>query len=142
MKLTSRQVASIASTVRKLDDADRPTWDTVARIAKELTRHQFSRQALEKHSSIKTAYSERVDAYRRRRATGRSETRDADSPPTQENELSEATKRFKQQLEEYDRRLILLVSNATARGISLEELEADLSRRNRGWSDGKGPEAL
>ncbi|MEC5216166.1 hypothetical protein RCH09_001103 [Actimicrobium sp. GrIS 1.19] len=138
INLTEQRVSYIKKLIASLPGNKQLTWNELVGEIKNQTSYLWSRQALQSHSEIKTAYENKREEYRKFRKTGK--------PPREllpEHEIlaqkyagvrAENAELLKT-LHAYDVRLITYLQNAIGKGISQEQLERPLVPPNRGQTD-------
>ena len=132
-KLTETDVASIVTLVEGWS-GKRITWPALCERVAASVGQSWTRQALEKHPSIKEAYQRVRDGNRK---PGRKRSTD----PTdvilmrRVEHLTEEVEKLRNQLSAYEERFVRYEYNAAARGLTPQQLGAPLPAIDRGRSD-------
>jgi hypothetical protein len=137
-KLSSLDVTKICSLLESWQGR-KITWDLVVEHTEGYVGHRWTRQALEKHERIKTAYQTRRTALRTGGAPRRPESVDPADILLRRRveELQAEIGQLKAQIATYEDLFIRHHYNAHARGISEGELAAPLPPIDRGQTDGR-----
>lgn len=125
-RLSDRQAAFIAHLVDELPSGTAVTWNTIVQLGRRHFQVTWTRQTLEKRSSIKEAYLRRIGS--RDLASGSAARKmgsDTDADRRVLN-LRAENEKLRAVLREYDCRLIRYVANALAHGLTEAQLDAPL----------------
>jgi hypothetical protein len=137
-KLSQLDVTKICSLIGSWPGS-KITWDLVVEHVQSFVGHRWTRQALEKHDRIKTAYHARRNSLR----SGNRRRRTAPLNPAEVllrqrvEGLQAEIDGLKAQITAYEDLFIRHHYNAHARGISEAELAAPLPPIDRGQTDGR-----
>jgi hypothetical protein len=137
-KLSSLDVTKICSLLESWPSR-KITWDLVVEHIESYIGHRWTRQALEKHERIKTAYQTRRTALRTGGAPGRPASVDPADILLRRRveELQAEIGRLRAQIATYEDLFIRHHYNAHARGVSEGELAAPLPPIDRGQTDAR-----
>jgi hypothetical protein len=128
-RLSDQQAGLIAHLVDELPPSTAVSWNVIVELGREHFKVVWSRQTLEKRTTIKEAYLRRVGvpvaangAVTRKRA----DAADPDDDRRVQN-LRAENEKLRAVLREYDCRLVRYVANALARGMTEAQLDAQLT---------------
>jgi hypothetical protein len=139
-RLTSKDVKAIVAGVAELPFRTRPTWDQVCRVALDVTRHAYSRQALSAHEPITTAYDSKIAEYRRFRDQGTAPKLveiDDDPREARIRRLEADKAELEAKVVELDKRVMLHIANAIRLGLSTRDIEQPTDKPWKGATDPK-----
>lgn len=134
------QRRTICARVRAMPSAEKPTWNTIVGIAKAVTGIDYTRQGLAKNDDIREAVDDQLAAYRRFREDGiltKSKVAEEDINP-KDRQIASLRKRvdvLTETIRVYDERLVTLLGNAIAGGLTVEQLEQPRHRAPRHRTD-------
>lgn len=114
------------------------TWQALVGEVKNQTGYLWSRQALQAHSDIKTAYDNKRNEYRTFRKTGKHIRERLPEHEILEQKyagVKAENAELRKTLKAYDVRLITYLQNAISHGISQEQLDRPLPPPYRGQTD-------
>lgn len=109
------------------------TWADIQQIARSHTGNDYTwtRQALERHAPIKSAYQSHAEARKKLLVNGGRSKRRL-SEPQKIARLEVEIETLQATLKEYDERFATYVANAIAHGLTVQQLSAPLIRPSRG----------
>ncbi|MBP0495811.1 hypothetical protein [Roseomonas indoligenes] len=114
------------------------TWDSVVAQAEAYLRHRWTRQGLERHPRIKSAYEAKRLRHREFARTGtvpKPRRPEIELRLQQMAKLAAEIEKAKRIVREYDERFILLQAAALRHGLTLAQLEANLPSIDRSVTD-------
>lgn len=137
-RLKPRDIVLIAKLVGEMDTTLRPTWRQIIKIAKDVTKKEYSRQSLYAHGTIKDAYDVVRSQHAAFRTTGR--LRKPKLPADEEKDQKIAIQAVliqdqRELIEAYQDLLVRFIGNAILAGVTQERMEADLEPRAEWRSD-------
>jgi hypothetical protein len=109
------------------------TWADIQRLASEHAGagYKWTRQALERHAAIKSAYLTHETARRKLIKSGGRTGRRLTEPQKMAR-LEQESEVLHKRLDEYDERFATYLANAIAHGLTVEQLSRPLERPSRG----------
>ncbi len=117
------------------------TWYELEDLVQRALGYRWTRQALQAHETIRAAYLQQVEQYKRFRREGK-------VPPTKQPEVVILQQKLDRErsenaalnetLHQYDELLFTYFVNAIKHGLSVEKLEAPLVPPYSGWTDEEG----
>ncbi|GGD91073.1 hypothetical protein GCM10011515_08440 [Tsuneonella deserti] len=123
LRLSSEHVATIAAVVRGEPDDELINWEKIREISKSVVGKHFTRQTLQSHEPIKSAYNDRVAAFRKRKRTKRKEVVKLGDPKDRRiASLEQEIEALRSKLNAYDARFVLILENTKRLGFQREEL--------------------
>ncbi|MFV8511341.1 hypothetical protein ACNRBV_09550 [Ralstonia pseudosolanacearum] len=128
-RLTDDEVTRIASLIKGQPSTAPMTWEDVVRLVDSYIGHEWSRQTLQAHGKIKSAYDEHARRHQQHRATGKAPATKAPEivvlqQKLEKERMENAT--LRETLREYDERLCTYLQNAISHGLTPEQLGAPL----------------
>lgn len=130
--LTSADISKVVGLIQSWPEG-RITWPLLVEYVALYVGHRWTRQALERHEAIKSAYLSVRDG----RTSTTSRTQDPAEVVRQRRTetLQRKVEQLKQQLATYEERFVRYEYNAHVRGVSPAELDRPLPEIDRGRTD-------
>lgn len=131
--LSSEGVIRVVRAIQAAPAMDSLTWSDIQRIAGQHAGDGYiwTRQALERHPEIKSAYLAH-DVERRKRAKRGGVAGRRLSEPQKIARLESEIEVLRKTLRDYDERFATYLVNATRHGLTVEQLADPLQRPSRG----------
>lgn len=137
-RLNDRDIEMIAAKVAEMPVQLRPTWPQIIALAETITGQTYSRQSLSAHENIAKAYAGVSTRHQILKRGGKPPKPKQDNDSLKDQKIAKLEAEVALQRELIDALqdlLIRFVGNATLKGITQEQLEAELPARPERRSD-------
>lgn len=131
--LSEQGVSRIVRAIEAVDALHQVTWSDIQKIASDHAGegYTWTRQALERHASIKKAYLSHSAARTKLLKNGPRSGRRLTEPQKMAR-LEEQVQTLQSTLKDYDELFATYIANAVAHGLTVQQLSAPLQRPSRG----------
>lgn len=135
-RLSEEGITRIVRAVEAADPLVALTWQRIQVLASEHvgSGYVWTRQALERHPQIKSAYAAHETRRKKLAKSGARAGRRL-SEPQKISRLEEENESLRRQLNCYDELLATYLGNAVSNGLTLEQLSKPLERPARGMGN-------
>lgn len=132
-RLTPEGIVRIVRAIEATSHSQTLSWADIKGLATEHAGdgYKWTRQTLERHKSIKSAYLSH-EAARKEKAKGGKKSGRRLTEPQKMARLEQESEELRRTLAMYDERFATYLANAVAHGLTVEQLSRPLERPSRG----------